>query len=282
MAKRRGQDLLDPNPYAFHMFENFNLNRKLFVQEQNLVIKLHQLSTQLSDLRENIYNHLLEHYEVNKDRLAFINGISPRKCDISSEIKKAKNTSAKYDFLNSVYYAFILLKKSNENIFVTTDSDFPQRLDYEGAVKAMVILHSTYNFDLTQTTSSLSSKTGTLYANISYYEPMHSKVITILARESLNHEDFLVFAQMASEYFYFYDSAIDFIAQAFRLYDETSSNTTLAAMTKLRNEILRLHNSYLLQRKTIAGKGFCVYPFIINEKLEEIYTNITYQGRIFI
>ena len=28
---------IDPNPHAFHMFENFELNRKIFVQEQEVV-----------------------------------------------------------------------------------------------------------------------------------------------------------------------------------------------------------------------------------------------------
>ena len=28
---------IDPNPHAFHMFENFELNRKIFVEEQEVV-----------------------------------------------------------------------------------------------------------------------------------------------------------------------------------------------------------------------------------------------------
>lgn len=36
-------DWIDDNPNAFHMFENFELNQKVFIQEQKLVKHLRQM-----------------------------------------------------------------------------------------------------------------------------------------------------------------------------------------------------------------------------------------------
>ena len=44
---------IDPNPHAFHMFENFELNRKIFVQEQE-VVKL------MRAVRKDLNNNVLK------------------------------------------------------------------------------------------------------------------------------------------------------------------------------------------------------------------------------
>ena len=180
------------------MFENFNLNRKVFVEEQILVRLLHRLAKGLPKFTREIRYYLLEYYAANTFSVL-------RSGNIMCKLRRVLLESNKTEF--NVLSSFVsphIHNQSNETTLYHIDSNFPTKFDYEGAVKAMVILHNTFSFDLYQMSFSLYNKSQELYTNISYHDAFRSKTIAFPTRERLSIEDFVVFTECAAYFFNFY------------------------------------------------------------------------------
>ena len=225
------------------MFENFNLNRNLFVQERKLINHLRQLIVHLSDFKICIRAQIQDYMNTKNVSKLYFNSRTSIIRAITS------GTSSGVKIITTLVIScpekfFNLVNRSKEDILLDIQSDLPTKQDYEGAVRAMIILHNTYTFDLSRMSTSLSSKPQAVFTNISYYDYFESKTVNFPARESLRQEDFLVFAEYAANNFNFYDTAIDYITQAFRSYDEAKPNHSFKYMIQLRKYIVRLHNKY--------------------------------------
>ena len=249
------------------MFENFELNRKIFVQEQE-VVKL------MRAVQKDLSNNILE---------------------IEQSIKKfkyiANDNIVKRDLL---YYNTFHIKNSTAVLgFVNKDmavlnntSIFPKKYDYDGAVKAMVILQNTYNFDLSKTRRRHSNSNHSPTSELSYYDFSTSTTVTFFAKNFLCYDDFLIFAHRATNFYHFFDSSIDFLKEAFDALNDKSTTISLPPITSsflgymldLRKYSLHLHNSYLLSQQKVIGKQFRVHPFIFNETFNPIEPNIAMKG----
>ena len=146
-------------------------------------------------------------------------------------------------------------------------------------MKAMIILHDTYNFDLRKTTKSNLLIGQGSPSEIAYRDSVHPETIHFRSRESLNYADLLVYAVWSVHYYHFYDRAIDFLKQAFDSFEESPHVSPLYEyMVELRTGIVNLHNDYLMQRQKVMGNQFRVQPYIFNEVLDPTQPNVTFEG----
>ena len=239
---------IDPNPNAFHMFENFIMNRKVFIDEQKLTILLYNVRKKLFMHQTKLQNSVKQNK--NNTNMIIINEIS---------MLTSKNI-----IKDSYFHTNVDLSKENEETTEVTQN-FPKIYDYDGAVKGIVILHNTYFFDLSKTRKQNLSNSNDSLSEISYYEVQSSKEISFSSQEQLKSDDFLMFAHRAANFYHFFDSAILFIKEAFESFPESTSISMYGYMLEIRKNIIHLHNHYLLERQKLIGKQFRVLPLIFNE-----------------
>ena len=249
------------------MFENFELNRKIFVQEQELVKLMRatrkDLNNSVLKIEQGIkkFNYIDNENIVKRDLLHF-------------DTFHINNLTAKLD---------IGIK---DLAILNTTSIFPKKYDYDGAVKAMVILQNTYHFDLAKTRRRYSNSNHSPTSELSYYDFTTSTIVTFSAKHFLCPEDFLIFAHRATNFYHFFDSSIDFLKEAFDAFNDKSTTIGLPSITSsffeymldLRKYSLHLHNGYLLSQQKQIGKQFRVHPFIFNDTFYPIQPNIALKG----
>lgn len=217
---------IDPNPHAFHMFENFDLNQKIFESEQKLVQMLKKVRIQIQNFQKNL-NELV----VKKKRKT--NGRIPVK------IKQKSNNKRYLGDLNELYLKQYISKKL---------STFPKKHDYDGAVKGMVILQNTYNFDLQKAIKSgdrVLEVTGG--SELLYYDFSNAKEVSFRANEALDFDDFLMLSHKAAYYYHFYDTSIQLLVTATYMYKKAISSPNLHDyFLTTKSDVLKTHNNYLL------------------------------------
>ena len=249
------------------MFENFELNRKIFVQEQE-VVKL------MRAVRKDLNNNVLK-IEQSIKKFKYIHN--------DNIVKRALLYHSSFHIKNLVG----MLGIGNKDMAILNNTSiFPKKYDYDGAVKAMVILQNTYHFDLAKTRRRYSSSNHSPTSELSYYDFSTSTTITFSAKNFLCHDDFLIFAHRAANFYHFFDSSIDFLKEAFDALNDKSTtislppttSSVLGYMLDLRKYSLHLHNSYLVSQQKMIGKQFRVHPFIFNETFDPIEPNIAMKG----
>ena len=249
------------------MFEDFELNRKIFVQEQK-VVKL------MSAVRKDLNNIILKiEQSINKFKYIDTDNI-------------VKRHLLHYDTFHIKNLTSVLGIGIKDMSILNNTSIFPKKYDYIGAVKAMVILQNTYRFDLAKTRRRYSHSSHSTTSELSYYDFSTSTTITFSAKNFFGYDDFLIFAHRATNYYYFFDSSIDFLKEAFDALNDKSTTLSLPPTTSsflgymldLRKYSLHLHNNYLLSQQKMIGKQFRVHPFIFNETFDPIEPNITMKG----
>ena len=247
---------VDPNPNAFHMFENFNLNQKVFTSEQKLVKLLKKLKVRLKSYHQTL------------------NALGTEKK--SRGIHLDNNQNHLYSKYSDVISKLDIKEYISRNL-----STFPKKYDFDGSVKGMVILQNTYNFDLQKaTTGNVEFSKGVRGSELVYYDFSNSKTVSFPAKEHLNFEDFVVFAHKAAHYYHFYDTAIQFLAEASHLQTTNIPSQNLYDyLLSAKSSILKTHNDYLLDRRKRLGTEFRVLPYLVNDKLQPIDPNIEFEGK---
>ena len=96
------KDEIENNPNNFHMFENFEMTREVYIKEAILIPKILAIQNMLEKRKKNIQNYL----DSRKSRTL---------CEFSLKLKEFRNN-------NDI---------QKETIDLT--QDFPQVVDYEGA-----------------------------------------------------------------------------------------------------------------------------------------------------
>ena len=96
------QDEIQNNPNNFHMFENFELTREVYIKEAILIPKIAAIQNLLEERKKNIQNYL----DSRKSRTLSEFSLKLKEFRINNDIQK-------------------------ETIDLT--EDFPQALDYEGS-----------------------------------------------------------------------------------------------------------------------------------------------------
>ena len=246
---------VDPNPNAFHMFENFNLNQKVFASEQRLVKLLKKLKVRLKS-----YHQILNALGTEKK---------------SHGMRLDKNQNHLYP-----KYSDVIGKLDVKEYILNNLSTFPKKYDYDGSVKGMVILQNTYNFDLQKATSNKKEFIKGLHGSeLLYYDFPNSKSVSFPAREHLDFEDLVVFAHKAAYYYHFYDTSIQFLVETSYLQrTNIPSQNLYDYFLNAKSSILKTHNDKLLDGRKRLGTEFRGLPYIVNDNLQPIDPNIEFEG----
>ena len=242
------------------MFENFNLNQKVFSAEQKLIVLLKKLKRRFKYRKENLDILIVKRKRKMIEAFSGING-QGNQTFLHLKLNNHRSSEIEYDNLEQL-------------------SIFPKKHDYDGAVKGMVILQNTYNFDLTKASRKISAiSKGTSGSEISYYDYSSSKVYSFQAQETVNFDDFLIFSHRAANYYHFYDSSIQFLVEAFDSYGKSNSSPNLYNyLRKMKSSILSIHNDFLLDRRKLFEKEFRVLPYLVNNEFKAINPKIQFEG----
>ena len=146
------------------------------------------------------------------------------------------------------------------------DPIYPQRHDYNGSVKAMVVMHNTYSFNVESASN----------GDFVYVDHLNNSNVRILeAKENIGPVDWLEFAKRAIKFKY-YDSAIDFVKEGLSKSQKGSKlNQNLKRLAK---KLSQLNNKTLLRDKTVVGSDYVIKPYLVTEELDVDPTDVKLKG----
>ena len=175
-----GQTKRDIGNNDFHMFENFELTKSLYINETQIVEKLRSFHENLME-RKNHLQKLLQHITSSRD-------------DVNQQFNKLAHMKKR----KSIRSAFSEIKDLSQEL--------PISKDYEGSIRAIVRLQFAYHMNLTEL-----SENGRIR-----YISSDGELISIENYEKLTSIDLAAFAEKAAGQ-KFYHIAIDFTKEALRL-----------------------------------------------------------------
>ena len=162
----------DNNPFALHMFENFELTKEVFLKEQRLVKELRRLKVLLEDRQKLVASALENSSSSSRGEQEEEEGSSTHENPVDAynqlkrlaflrirELRLLEENVASAQGLASEWAASppppTPLSSEDDATNVTAESkkdrhddeDLPTFRDYVGALNGMVILYDTYRFD---------------------------------------------------------------------------------------------------------------------------------------
>ncbi len=143
-----------------------------------------------------------------------------------------------------------------------TTSNFPEGSDFEGAVRAIVLLFETYHFDLAESVQS---------GRIHIPQFPAGGVIDIQSRHNLTMTDLVILAKKAYK-LNWYDVTILILRAYFQLKKSVKELPDLSVqktVDSLKKNAVNLNNQYLMKKRVMADKNFKVLPHVIGKNLYE-------------
>ena len=244
------------NPYAFHMFENFEETQKVFVKEKNFLKNLRQAQQHLKSEAYLIEKMLLKLGE--KD-------YRDSQIDFIEHPLNAFNVLKNHSLVASIFAEIMQhekrLKETLQEITLTTD-DFPIPVDYQSALRGMVVLFDVYHFDVLDLSKGILSTLA-----------VSEGPIKMKSSHGLTAFDIAKLAETAFNRTW-YDNAIDllrpFSSKKNKLAGtENLDNSTRRKIDWLTLNAAEMNNGYLLKRQTLADQNFKVHAYIVDKKLRK-------------
>ena len=255
------RSFIDPSPYAFHMFENFIAIQKVSMMEISNIKVLRKWQVKLHLLKEKLSVFLVDIRKISIARL---------KTGKSLEIKLyIRNCSVEYkDYRHHSSMKEVL-------------PFFPNLYDYEGAVKAIVILHKTYNFNFTKTTTinEHSDQSQSIFQTnfIEYSKP---KIDQKEYKEKLAYDDYIIFSHHAGYFYRYYESATYFINSAFESIDIATALPKLYKyLDEMRTYFIRIQNHVSMTNEMTIGDKFKVASQLFDDNDNSMISNIHTKGK---
>ena len=240
------------------MFENFIVCKRVFTLEQKVIKILLQLKSSLIQEKDSLLCH----------------GLKRNSNIISTLLKRCacRIKTMPQRFMKNKSY------KRDEAIKQTAHL-FPKKYDFEGAVKAMVTLYTTYNFDLTKTrTYSFTHSSSSEISFIDFSNTPH--IVSFPSVESLVHDDFILLSHRSGHFYNFYDAAIYFIKEAFDSFEEYVSSPRLYEyLMEMKTNLTETHNNFLLGTQKRIGINFMVAPYLFGDSLQPVDGKIEWKGK---
>ncbi len=238
------------NPFAFHMFENFEATLKVFNKEEKLVEDLKKVRDLLKKNRALTQRIVKrgEHFDNATDAENPINAFLMIK-----HLTLASQNEMKEIWENTEQVANLLLDVTN------TTKDFPDATDYRGAVNGLAVLHDTYKFDLPFLAE------GDIYV---HSFPPYGEEVFLQTDQHLSIEDFATLAKHAYQKTW-YDESIAFTRQFFFMAEKEQVNqSVMAEMERLRKNLVELNNKYLEKKRALMSKTYKITPYIVDKDLK--------------
>ena len=235
LLKAQTKEEIENNPNTFHMFENFDLTKNVYINETKIVKHLLEIKRRLQ-ARKEVIEKFMDSQEKNYQKL---------------------------------HKSFLKLHENPwkmEKIQILT-GDFPDErmsTDYIGSCQAIIKLQFAYQMNLTE----LSENGRIQYLN------SDGQIINFDSFERLNTIDFANLGEIAKKH-KLYDISIDFTKEGIRLYkvkDEGLRNMGEDMHEKLikqRKNLIQLNNVYLEKRRNIVGKDFQIKPYFVDKNLSQ-------------
>ena len=238
---------VDPSPFAFYMFENFIISQKVFSFEQRVISVLRNLKLILLKYRTNVYSFM--HQRHKNDTVMLL------------KIRTSRKKFHTYETINNYKNC------QKDEAIEKSLSVFPKNYDYEGAIKAMVILYATYNFNLTKKgTGSKNVDTYQTSSKISKRDFAKTKIRSFPSNESLAYDDFILLSHRAGHFYRYFDTAIYLSREAMATSDEYSSTSKLYEyLLEMQRYFIRVHNSFLLKNKNRIGRHYKTASYLFDD-----------------
>ena len=134
----------------------------------------------------------------------------------------------------------------------------PKLYDYEGAVKAIVILHKTYNFDFTKTTTkNENSDQSQSIFQTNFIEYSKPNIDQKEHKQKLAYDDYIIFSHRAGYFYYYYESATYFINSAFESIDIATALPKLYKYSdEMRTFFIGIQNHIFMNNEMTIGDKF--------------------------
>merc|ERR1711976_697358 len=241
------QDEIANNPNNFHLFENFELTRALYINETKIVRRLQELRENLIERKKNVQKLL----------------------DLTREKSTCDNPAEALNFVNKIPNVIKTMEKLTpvKSFFKEMNDlaqEFPTEQYHKGAVGAIVIVQFAYEIDLTE----LSENRRIKYVN------SDGENIIIDNFEQLTSVDFAGFAQKAMER-RLYHVAIDFARESLRLHKSKDEGVRTMApghyelLQKIRKDLIQLNNGYLTKKKQVVDREYIIHPYLVDDDLKK-------------
>jgi hypothetical protein len=250
-----------PARYDYLWFENFELTKNAFLNEQELVKNLRIIRNDLSkrmrelnatiryishkdycaDKNEEIVHNLI--YRVNSDSMTIVIFFRFQKT-ILLKTWYSKYRSLKQKIIHFFHYDKIY----NTNIMNIMDA----------AQRGIIMLQETYNQDIKQ------------------YSAGHLRLKNVIEDDSRNidflqPDDLASMSSMAFHYFHWYDTSLKYLRAAIDMFYSLSQekryespNTLEKSLSVMRKQYPVYHNAVLHKKTNPIGTDWKVYAYIVN------------------
>ncbi len=279
----------DNNPFALHMFENFELTRQIFEREKEAVKTLERLRSLLKARRGLIQSFLnrgtgsggsegengplpSHHNPIDAFSALKRTGFAKRQelealVNNAEEVNKIGPLQDLFERNETQPIKMPIAEKEDPSYSARKNSsgvqnDTPLRRDFIGALNGIVILYDTYRFGMDEFRREGRIRIGDFVSGDD---------VDLVARHNVTSDDLYRLAAHAYSKTW-YDVAVEFSRAYFRSVEESADGgqeANLEKMKRLRKILVKLNNGYLQKRRTMADKDFKVLPQLLDSKLRE-------------
>lgn len=255
------------NRFEFRVFENFQVTKEIFLKEQKIVENLRSIRQTLRDEQANVEAklQLLKAKRLSYENIKALyfpgnedNNSTKESLDPINSFGLLKRSALLMPVLKSFTKTKISSLRKSLSEIKSTCTEFPDEWDFVGAGKGLVILHDTYDFNIT----------AAMEGHI-IYRDVHGETKILRGRERLGIGDLLVLADRSYNSGY-YSNAIEIVKVVLnKIQKEKLSipKENMKTIKTFKKNLIDLNNQYVSKKHQIMGATFKVLPYLIDENL---------------
>eukprot|EP00095_Tigriopus_kingsejongensis_P001280 snap_masked-scaffold359_size197282-processed-gene-0.4 protein:Tk01280 transcript:snap_masked-scaffold359_size197282-processed-gene-0.4-mRNA-1 annotation:"prolyl 4-hydroxylase subunit alpha-1" len=209
------------------------------------------------DLDSGYEFHLFENFGLTKDLFLrermFQSTLTEIKAQLELRLKALEHKSTTLIELES---QALTARKNSLN---ETTAIFPDRIDYDGAVYAMVVLKDTYDFDVFQAAQGL----------IDIEKFANGQPLRMESPHKLDYKDLKKMADVALKKMW-YDTSIKFLKGVFEVIATLpeAQRPVMSKYESMRRSLVKVNNEYITKKMIMAGANYKVLPYVVDANLE--------------
>lgn len=145
------------------------------------------------------------------------------------------------------------------------DMNFPLRHDYNGSLKGVVVLHNTFDFDVTMAANGI----------LSFVD--HDREVSLPSAERITTSDQVALAERAIAA-KFYDSAVDFIREALKFNGVRKGSSIYKKIISIKDFLVKKTNDLMKRHHRVVGDDFRIKPHYLGSNLEAVPVDFPFEG----
>ena len=250
--------------YDYLLFENFELMKKSFVKEQQLVKNLHKIRHEMYQLMSALNSNINDNFKPDDYGNADMKTVETSENDIYFRLKDiSKSNSYRNIFLqNAENMKYPYIQQKFNDIFDYENSyQFKTKDILNSALKGVIMLQETYNQDIKEYSK------GTL---------RFKSVIERNSRniDSLQPDDLASMSTLAFDHLHWYDNALKYLKASIDMFYSFSKEKRDELPRNLETSLLMMkkqypvfHNDMLNKKTNIIGPDWKLYSNFANTGL---------------